>query len=419
MRASPLVHASWISILALLLGLLVVLSVTEVDMVARAPGRLVHTDRVKRISATSSGRVRRLLVADGEFVRVGAPLVELDPEVPQAEIAQLSRRMYEARIKYALYSRTSTPRLDPLVDADGQILKFLTDRIAAEDELQQSRIRVAQQDLQLSIAQVQVEHVTLEKATAAVPLARERLSMAQELVAQKFQSPASAIPLHQAFLEADRQAAISFARLDELKLAVEQRRLRLREAEAEYRRLVAERTQQAYAEATDLMTALSKAQAAAELVTITAVADGTVEQFSKDLLSNFVKAGDPLMLLVPQEGSVEAEVTVRNEDAPYVHVAQAARLKLAAFPFTIYGTAPGSVSLVSREPSSAREGEDKVLRFKIRVRVPSIAKLQGIDVPLRSGMLVEAEILAGRRRPIDILLAPFRSVISDSFSDLR
>jgi hypothetical protein len=64
-------------------------SLAQIDVVAVAEGKVIPSARVKRIRPYESGIVRAIRVEDGQAVRAGDVLVELDPTVRLAERARL------------------------------------------------------------------------------------------------------------------------------------------------------------------------------------------------------------------------------------------------------------------------------------------------------------------------------------------
>src|SRR5215831_15167766 len=63
-------------------------SLGEIDIVSSAQGRIVPSDRVKLIQPMEIGVVRTLLVEDGQKVKAGDVLVEIDPTINEAEARQ-------------------------------------------------------------------------------------------------------------------------------------------------------------------------------------------------------------------------------------------------------------------------------------------------------------------------------------------
>jgi len=111
----------------------------------------------------------------------------------------------------------------------------------------------------------------------------------------------------------------------------------------------------------------------------------------------------------PRRGEVKAEVWVTNEDAGWVEVNQAVKIKLAAFPFNKYGMVSGRVEYVSPDAAElpdTRERDRKDTRE--HVMPPSgFRALVALDSPylerdgkryrVSAGMLVSAEVNLGSR----------------------
>lgn len=61
----------------------------KIDVVAIAPGRIIVSDRTKVIQPLETSVVRRVLVKDGEHVKEGQMLIELDPTAASADKASI------------------------------------------------------------------------------------------------------------------------------------------------------------------------------------------------------------------------------------------------------------------------------------------------------------------------------------------
>lgn len=73
----------------------------KVDIVASAQGRIMPTDDVKLVQAANTGIVRRIYVHDGDAVKKGQPLIDLDPTVSTAEQAQAEKALLAAQLDVA------------------------------------------------------------------------------------------------------------------------------------------------------------------------------------------------------------------------------------------------------------------------------------------------------------------------------
>src|SRR6185295_8919113 len=69
----------------------------KVDIVAVAPGRIVVSERTKLVQPLERSVVKRVLVQDGDQVKAGQPLVELDPTMAGADKASVDEQVKAAQ----------------------------------------------------------------------------------------------------------------------------------------------------------------------------------------------------------------------------------------------------------------------------------------------------------------------------------
>ena len=70
----------------------------KLDIVAVAPGKTVVDSRTKVVQPAEAAVVRRILVRDGQEVRAGQALIELDRTAAGAELAQSDDALITARL---------------------------------------------------------------------------------------------------------------------------------------------------------------------------------------------------------------------------------------------------------------------------------------------------------------------------------
>ncbi|GJE73293.1 Leukotoxin export protein LtxD [Methylorubrum podarium] len=153
---------------------------------------------------------------------------------------------------------------------------------------------------------------------------------------------------------------------------------------------------------------------------------GTVQDLTAHTLGGVVSTADPLLTLVPDDTPLELEAMLPHREAGFVREGQAAEVKLEAFPFTRFGTVPGTVRLVSREATNApatnhkrSETEGRASAdeggYRIAVRLDRAAMAVGDrSVPLRPGMAAQADIVTGTRRVIAFLFDPIAQHLAEA-----
>lgn len=70
----------------------------KLDIVAVAPGRTVIDSRTKVVQPVETGVVRRILVRDGQVVKAGQVLIELDPTATAADVVKSGDALLNARM---------------------------------------------------------------------------------------------------------------------------------------------------------------------------------------------------------------------------------------------------------------------------------------------------------------------------------
>src|SRR5215467_2128753 len=74
---------------------------STVDIIATAPGKIIPNGRVKVIQPLETGVIRAIHVHDGQRVKAGEVLIELDPAINEAERSHLQDDLLAAEFEVA------------------------------------------------------------------------------------------------------------------------------------------------------------------------------------------------------------------------------------------------------------------------------------------------------------------------------
>lgn len=403
----------------------------KVDIVAVAPGRVVVSERTKTIQPLERSVVKRVLVKDGQQVKAGQALVELDPTAASADKATVEEQLkasqsdvLRSRVLLQALQGGASPSLFELQSrlnrelpaAWGDAEKNATRaQLAAE----WSDITAKLAKLGAEIARRQAEIATVREMVAKIettlPLARQREDDFKRLAEQGFMAGHAGQDRTRERIELERDLATQKAKLSETQatlaesenarsayMAETRRALYDREAQADLKRLAASQEQ-------------AKAVYREKLTTLTAPVDGTVQQLAVHTSGGVVTEAQILMIVVPEGAQMTAEVTLENKDIGFVNTGQDAVIKLETFTFTRYGTIDGKVSLVTAD---AVNDEKRGAIFPVTI---SLAQTQidvdGKMIRLAPGMNLTAEIKTGKRRVIEYLLSPIQKAGSESLRE--
>ncbi len=408
---------AWALLIFLLIAMLWLIF-GRVDVVASAPGKLMPTGNIKMIQSPSGGVVRAIHVHDGDVVRAGAPLVDLDPTLSGADLAQAQKALAAAELEAA--------RNRAIADAlSGKGLRFVAPPgTPAEVAQTQARLIAAQiaqveattsslaQARATALSDAQAARAQVSRLTDTVPILDRQIANMNALDAKGYAPGLRLLELQrQRRQEAgDRDVAITqisrglseAAKLDQ----------QIRETREQARREALADLAKSQAEAILRREEVTKANQKNRFERLRAPTQGTIQQLDIHTIGGVVEAAKPLMVLVPSNGGLEVQANILNKDVGFVHVGQEVAVKLEAFPFTRYGTVPGRVSAISRDAVQDKElGLVYIATIKLE---RSFIEADGRPVPLSAGLAATADIRTGTRRIISYLLSPLQTAIQQA-----
>jgi hemolysin D len=415
-------------------------AVGRLDVVASAPGKIIPADRVKLLQAADGGVVRAIHVRDGEMVRAGQILMELDPTQSGADAAQAQSALQTARVdkaraeallryarggaaQFVAPSGTSAPAILAQQSMIASTIAELDARIADLDERRQENLALAD-----------MAGKERSKLEATLPLLKERVEKRKELTEKGLSSKLLQLELEQQQLGHERDIGVQADSARRYRALMASNAMQIREARQTFAKEAATLLAKAEDEIKLRSEELTKATQRSSLQQLKAPVDGTVQQISIHTLGAVVKPADPLLVIVPKDGALIVEAKVLNKDVGQVTLGQEVAVKLEAFPFTRYGTMPGTLINLSRDAvqDDAQQGQGLGLVYMARIKLNCGAVVQqssaikrktspiekqmpnsaAAETPselcthIAPGMAATADIRTGTRSIMEFLLSP-------------
>ena len=216
-------------------------------------------------------------------------------------------------------------------------------------------------------------------------------------------------------IEQERDLAAQRARLIEAQAALRETVNARSSYVAETLRQLSDRQAEAALKRDHLAQERHKTAQRERLTQLTAPVPGTVQQLAVHTEGGVVTPAQVLMVVVPKDAQVTAEVVIDNKDIGFVNAGQAATIKLETFPFTRYGTLEAEVETVAADAVSD-EKRGAIFPATLILQRAQI-DVDGKKIRLSPGMNVTAEIKTGRRRVIDYLLGPMQRAMNESLGE--
>jgi hemolysin D len=429
---------------ATLIGLFVLAlawaSLSHVDIVATANGKIIPTGHSKVIQPFETGVVRAILVANGQNVNAGDVLIELDSTINEGEINHLRGDLQSAQLDIARLHAALTDTDDPLAafhPPDGATPALVAiQRQFLIAQVTEHKAKIAALDGQRAQKEAELATIsaTVDKLEAVIPTIEERVNIRRTL--NEYGNKLQYFEVLQQLTESQQERLVQKSHLKEARAAVAAIIETRGQTKAEYRRTLFGELTEAERKAAGLAADLSKAEQRTKLQQLTAPVSGMVQQLAVHTVGGVVTPAQSLMVIVPSDSKLEIEAMVNNHDVGFVHAGDEVEIKVDTFDFTRYGLLHGRVQSISSDaivrdapsdrsndkqagsPTATSEPKGQELTYAARISVDR-TQMQVEDkmVNLSPGMAVTAEIKTGSRRIIGYLLSPLMKYKQESLRE--
>ncbi|AIS12183.1 hemolysin secretion protein D [Pseudomonas chlororaphis subsp. aurantiaca] len=396
----------------------------KIEVVAVAPGKIVPNGKTKLIQSSETAVVRAIHVSDGQAVKVGELLVELDPTAADADVRRIQSELLAARVDSARGAAMldAINQQQPPASLIGAIANANPEQVLSAQRWLQGQYQEYRSNLELVDAEILQRSAEIQSAQAQVASLRQTVPIATQLaedyrrlLEQQYVARHEYLEKEQARLDLLRQLSVQQASVLQSTAAQAEARRRREGVVAQNRRAMLDLQQEANQKAASLVQELAKARYQETLTSLKAPVDGTVQQLAIHTVGGVVTPAQPLMVIVPAAQPVEVEAMLENKDVGFVRAGQPVTVKVETFTFTKYGTVDGEVLSVSND---AIEDEKRGLIYSSRIRLKSDHLLvNGQRVALSPGMSITAEVKTDQRRVIDYFLSPLQQHVDESLRE--
>lgn len=439
---SPLGRTIGLTIIAVFAVALVWACIGTVDIVAVAPGKIIPSGRTKTVQPFETGVVRAIRVHDGQSVKAGEVLVELDTTTSDAELGHLQNDLMAARLDIARLQAAITNKDDPLSafappeDAPPDLLRMYRGFLVSQNGEQKAKLAAIDGQLAQKGAERDTIQASVDKLKSTIVPLQQRVEIREQLFQKELGSKVTYLTELQDLVGQRQDILVQEKRGNETNAAVTALMETRTKTIAEYERTLFDELTKAQQKAAGLKRDIVKAEQRKNLQRLTAPVDGIVQQLAIHTIGGVVTPAQSLMLVVPAESRLEIEAMISNRDIGFVSAGQEAAIKIDTFNFTRYGLLRGTILNVSQDAiardkipdssadktsgantdSSEPRGQELLYSARVSLDRTQLA-IEDKQVNLSPGMAVTAEIKTGRRRIISYLLSPLSRYQHDSLRE--
>ncbi|MBD2308083.1 HlyD family efflux transporter periplasmic adaptor subunit [Chroococcidiopsis sp. FACHB-1243] len=375
----------------------------KIEQVGHARGQLVPKGDVYKIHPVELGKVIHIAVKEGQVVKAGQMIVEMDTQLERSDVERLQKLLTADELQLNQMQAS----------IDRTRLEAKTRKAVAVADLQAQAAAIAQAQKNAAttrqlLAQLQADAVTLQARRDRLrpfiekgAIARDRLFEAEQSLSDRQRNiTQNQGELQQALTEANRLQAQLNQKQAESHIAQLESQERIQQLGVEMTKLKGK-----IAETKNL---LNSAKTKLTQKFLYAPVNGFISSLNLRNIGEVVQPGQTIAEVAPYSAPLILSASLPNQEAGFVKRGMPVQVKFDAYPYQDYGIVPGKVISIS---SDAKPDEQLGAVYRVEVALErNYVTANYQTIYFRAGQTAAAEIVIRRRRVADILLEPIKQL---------
>lgn len=382
-------------------------SFARLDEITRGMGIVIPSSRLQVVQNLEGGILEKIFVEEGEQVRSGQPLLELDDtrfssSFRESAIEYFSELAKAARLQAEL-SGGALSFPDELNDypayvkRERDIFRQRADRLNAE--LNVANEQVAQAQHELTTAKDQLKYLT-----TSFQFGYDELALTVPLAEQGVVSRVELLQLRQRVNDLESQKRRTELSIPKLRAGYQESVARKEEVIQKYRAEIVQELKETEVHLDQLGESNNALEDQVDRTLVRSPMDGIVKKIHVTTLGGVVQPGMSLLEIVPLEDNLMIEAKIQPKDIGFLREGMRAVVKLTAYDFAIYGGLEGEVEHISADTIKDDQGESfYIVRIRTKNNFVGSEEKPLLIIP---GMRTDVDIITGDKTLMAYLLKP-------------
>ncbi|MEH2377911.1 MAG: HlyD family efflux transporter periplasmic adaptor subunit [Nostoc sp.] len=434
--------------------------ISRMDETGTARGRIEPQGATQRLDSQSGGSVKAVKVKEGEPVKAGQILLELESDILRTDLQQAQTKLEGLQNRRSQLDLLKNQLMLSIGVQEQQNKSQELEKVAQLNQVQQNidakqstyNLQKLEKQALVNQAKQQISNVENDQQSAQGRLSIDarQVKRYSQLVKDGAVSQTQVDQLQKEEQESQRlykkaQSDVKQAKfglteeqnryqttINQLEADIKQAKLRLQEAQSSYQSVVQAgklAVMKSQEQLKDLQTQVATlqseiAQTGSQITsiriqmqqrTVRSPIDGTIYQLSVTKSGSVLQPGQMVAQIAPKNAPFVLKAQIPSQNSGFLQVGMPVKIKFDAYPFQQYGIVPGTVSWISPDSKVQQTDQANVDTYQLDITIPK-PYIQNGDkqIALRPGQTANAEVIVRQRRVIDLILDPFKKLQKDS-----
>jgi hemolysin D len=434
-------------------------TLSKIDETGSARGRIEPLGATQKLDSPIGGSVKAVKVKEGDTVKSGQVLLELDSDILQTELqqaqskleglqnrrAQLELLQNQLRLSIGVLEQQNQSQISEKAaqvhqaqqNLDAKQSTYNLQKLEKQSLVNQvqQQIDSTRNDEKSAIARLNIDSKQVERFSqlindGAVSATQVDQLKKEEQESQRLYEKAQS-DIKQAEFRLTEEQNRYQTTVNQLGSDIKQAKLRLLEAQSSSNsvtqagKLAVLKSQEQLKDLQTQITTLKSdiAQTYSQIISIKlqlqqrvvrSPIDGVIFELPITKPGAVLQPSQRIAQIAPQNVGFVLKAKMPSQDSGFLKVGMPVKIKFDAYPFQEYGIVPGKVTWISPDSKVSQSLQGNIDNFDLEISLNHQYVQNGTKrIPLTPGQTANAEVIIRQRRVIDFVLDPFKKLQKD------
>ena len=409
-----------LSIVTLLAIIMLWASVTELDNVVRGSGKTVSEAQNQLVQSSEPGVIRSRYANEGDFVRKGDLLFDIDPVDAKTQLDQIQKRYASLQIK-AIRLRAEVDDASPsfpeaLIEAAPTAISTELALFQARRADLNSKSAILEQRRLQKLNEIQELKIQFETSQNGLKLLRREIETLEPLVKAGLAPETRLLALQREVEAAVGQSNSAESGQKRILAGLDEIDEQLKAEQQAYVTSALTDLSTIEAEIAELSARIPALENRVERTSVRSPVDGVINRLNYVTADAYVSTGDVLLEIVPTGSDLIVETRINPKDIAEIIVGQDVKISLTAYDPSRYGRIDGNIMSISADALSDPQTGEQFYLADVSIS-GMLYEDDGSEVTLLPGMVASIDVLSGKRTILDYFWQPIAKTKDKALRD--